>query len=148
MRHARGVEQMGERRFLIRDVARPRDVKIAEFPGVLERCARGFAADGGGVVAVGVERRIEIDQIDCLAVEAAQYVEVVARPDRAVGPVRSCRGGGVSAAIATATARRDDQQCGGLSRQPSMAQSHSLCQNRPCRTLGLGTVSVPVLSGR
>ena len=71
-------------RMLIGDEAHPRHVEVAERPRVLEGRARRPAADGGSVVAVRVERRVEIDQVDRLGVQAPQDVEVVTRPYRLV----------------------------------------------------------------
>ena len=39
-------------------------VNIAQCPSVFEGGPRRFAADRGGIAAVGIERRIEIDEIN------------------------------------------------------------------------------------
>lgn len=47
---------------------------------------RGFEVDGRGVVRVGVEGRVQIDQIDAHGVHVAYDVEIVAGPHGAGAP--------------------------------------------------------------
>ena len=46
------------------------DVNVVERPCVFEGGTGGLAADGGGIVAVGIEGRIEIDQVDTTAIHS------------------------------------------------------------------------------
>ena len=52
-------------------------INIAKCPGVFERCAGGLAADGGGIITVRIEWRIEIDKIDAIAIHPSHDGEVV-----------------------------------------------------------------------
>ena len=70
------------------DEAHPGNVQVRKGPGVLEGGAGGLASDGGGVVAVGVEGRVQIDEVDALAVHAAQNVQVVTCPQSTASEVR------------------------------------------------------------
>ena len=63
------------------------DVQVGEGPGVLEGGAGGLTADGRGVVTVGVEGRIKVDQVDAFGVDAGEDFHVVGGPDGAVGEV-------------------------------------------------------------
>ena len=49
-------------------------INIAKCPGVFERCAGGLAADGGGIITVRIEWRIEIDKIDAIAIHPSHNV--------------------------------------------------------------------------
>ena len=84
---ARRFQHVGCRGLLVGNQPHPRNIKVGQRPGVLERCAGRRAAHRGGVVLVGVERRVEVNQVDALAVHPAQDVQVVAGPDRLVGKV-------------------------------------------------------------
>ena len=42
----------------------PRDIDILQRPGVLELCPCGFTAYGRGIIRIGIEGRIEINEID------------------------------------------------------------------------------------
>ena len=75
-------------RFPFGDFAVPGDVDVAQRPGVLERRAGCLRPDRRLVVLVAVERRVGVDEVDALGVQAAQDVEVVPRPHGAVGEVR------------------------------------------------------------
>ena len=85
---ARRFQYMGCRGLLVGYQPHPRNVKVGQRPSVLERRARRRAAHWGHVVLVGVERRVEVNQVNALAVHPAQDVEVVAGPDSLVGEVR------------------------------------------------------------
>ena len=67
-------------------------VNIRQVPSILERCACRFATDGCGVISVGVEGRIEVDEVDAVVVDSAHDIEVVALEDGSVGDVA---GGGL-----------------------------------------------------
>ena len=60
---------------------------VVQRPDVIEGGAFRRAADGGGVVAVGIERRVQVDEIYGGAVDAAHNGQVVAGKDGAVGDV-------------------------------------------------------------
>ena len=63
-------------------------------PDILEFSTFGGAADRRFVLPIGVERGIEVYQVDALVVDAAQDVEVVRDEKRAVVDVtRILRGG-------------------------------------------------------
>ena len=49
--------------------------------------SRRSATDRRGVVAVGVERRVQVDEVDRSAVTAAQDVQIVPGPDGSVGKI-------------------------------------------------------------
>ena len=89
---ARGLDHMGQRGLLVGNQPHPRNVKVGQRQRVLERRARRRAAHRSRVVLVGVERRVEVDKVDALAVHPAQDIEVVAGPDCLVGKVRSGHG--------------------------------------------------------
>ena len=91
--HAGGLDRRVHPRLAVSNLAVPGDVDVAQRPRVLERGAGGLRADGRGVVLVGVERRVGVHQVDAVGVQAAQDVEVVPRPHRAVGEVRRRRHG-------------------------------------------------------
>ncbi len=81
------------------DFAVPLVLDVLVRPDVLELGTFGGAADRGFVLPVGVERGIEVYQIDALVVDAAQDVEVVGDEKRAVLDVQGVvgeifRGGG------------------------------------------------------
>ena len=80
-------------RLALADLALLGDVDVAERPGVLERSAGGLRPHGRCVVLVAVERRVGVDEVDAVAVQAPQDVEVVPRPHRAVREVRGARHG-------------------------------------------------------
>ena len=94
--HAGTVDDPGrvdgrvDARLSLGDLAVPRFVNVAQSPGVPERRAGRVRADRRSVVPVGVERRVEVDEIDALGVETAQHRQVVAGPHGAVGRVREC----------------------------------------------------------
>ena len=50
------------------------DVNVAKCPRIFERGTGGLATDGGGIVAVRIERRIEIDKIDAIAIHPPHNV--------------------------------------------------------------------------
>ena len=50
----------------------------------------GSVAYWGGVVLIGVEGWVEVNEVDALGVDAAQDVEVVACPDGLVGEIGGC----------------------------------------------------------
>ena len=81
------IEYLVDGRLLIGDEPHPGHVQVGQRPGVLEGGAGGGAAHRRGVVAVGVERRVQVDEVDRRGVEAAQDVQVVPGPDRAVGEI-------------------------------------------------------------
>ena len=58
-------------------------VYVIERPGILERRSGGLGADGSFVRAVGVERWVEIDEIDARGVHPEHDLPVVPGPDRA-----------------------------------------------------------------
>ena len=62
-------------------------INITECPGVFESGSGGLAANRGSIVAVRIERRIEIDQIDAIAIHSPHDVEVVTDEDCFVFPV-------------------------------------------------------------
>ena len=68
---------------LVGNQPHPRHVLFVERPGILERGTGGLAPDRCGVGAVAVERRVQVDQVHRLGVDAPEYVQVVAGPDRA-----------------------------------------------------------------
>ena len=58
-------------------------VHVIERPGILEGRARRLAANGSLVGAIGIERRIQVDQVNAVAVHPPKDGEVVACPDGA-----------------------------------------------------------------
>lgn len=74
-------------RFLLGQVAVPSHVYVRERPGVLEGGPGRLGADGGLIRAVGVEGRIQVNQVYALRVHAPHHVQVVARPHGTIGPV-------------------------------------------------------------
>ena len=62
---------------LVRNQPHPCSVEVAERPRILERGPCGLASNRGAVVLVGVERRIEVDEVDALRVETSEDVDVV-----------------------------------------------------------------------
>ncbi len=74
-------------RFLRFDQVKPCDVHVRQRPRVPESGTRRFAPDRRGVVGFRVERRVKVDQVHRPAVHASHDREIVARPDRLVGPV-------------------------------------------------------------
>ena len=106
----RRIQQVRDGRMLVRDKPHPRNVQVVQRPRVLERRACRLAADRGCVRPVRVERRVKIDQVDGLAVQSAQDVEIVPRPDRLVLEVL----GGVDRALrhrGTLLWRRGEGSC-------------------------------------
>ena len=73
-----------ERGMLVRNQPHPCGVEVAERPSILERGPRGLASNRGAVVLVGVEGRVEVDEVDALRVEASEDVDVVPGEDRLV----------------------------------------------------------------
>ena len=65
-------------------------VNIGERPSIFESRARCDRTDGGGVVLIGVEGRVEINEVDAFRVDAAHDVEIVAHPDCAIGEIWLC----------------------------------------------------------
>ena len=53
-----------QRRLALGNLAVPRQIHVVQRPRVLERGARRFRSDGGRVGTVGVERRVEVDQVN------------------------------------------------------------------------------------
>lgn len=51
--------------------------------------ARRLAPDRRGVGLIRVEWRVEVDKVYGVAIETPHDIEIIARPDRAVGEVRS-----------------------------------------------------------
>ena len=49
-------------------------INIAKCPRIFERGTCGLAADGGGIGATRIERRIEIDKIDAIAIHPSHNV--------------------------------------------------------------------------
>ena len=86
--HARRLDHVRQGGLLVGYQPHPRNVKVGQRPSVLERRAHRRAAHRGRVVLVGVERRVEVNQVDALAVHPAQDVEVVTGLDCLVGKVR------------------------------------------------------------
>ena len=85
---ARGLDHVCQRGLLVGNQPHLGHVEVRQGPGVLERRARRRAAHRGGVVLVRVEGRVEVNQVDALAVHPAQDFQVVAGPDRLIGKVR------------------------------------------------------------
>ena len=59
-----GVDDGVEGGLPVRNLPVPRFVDVRERPGVLEGSAGGLRSDGSAVVRVGVEGRVQVDQID------------------------------------------------------------------------------------
>ena len=72
---------------LFGDLAVPGQVDVVQRPRVLEGGGGCLGADGRGLVMVGIERRVEIDQVYRRRIHAAHDVQVVARPHGPVRPV-------------------------------------------------------------
>ena len=87
VRVAGGVDHLIEGGVAVGDLTVLGQIYVVQGPGVFEGGAGGLAADGGGVIAVGIEGRVEVDQIDAGGVHAAHDGEVIARPDGSVAPV-------------------------------------------------------------
>ena len=83
-----GAQDGVQGRLAVRDFAVPADVEVIPGPGVLEGGAGRLGADGGAIGAVGVERRVEVDEVDAGGVQPAEDVQVVANPDCAVPEIR------------------------------------------------------------
>ena len=56
----------------------PRVIEIAERPSIFERRASRRATDRGFVCAIGVERRIQIDEVYRLGINPPQDMQVIA----------------------------------------------------------------------
>ena len=80
MNLARGIEQIVHAGMLVLYLAVPRKVHVVQALCVFKRRPSRLRADGGSVVGLGVERRVEIDQVHAGTVHAAHDVEVVAGP--------------------------------------------------------------------
>ena len=87
---AGGGQRLVQRRLLVGNQPHPCHIQIGERPGIFKSGAGGGAADGSGIVAVRVERRVQIDQVNRCGVKAAQDVQVIARPDGFIGEVSHC----------------------------------------------------------
>ena len=87
MSKSRRFQDFVHGRLLVGDQAHPGHVQVGQGPGVLEGGAGRSAAHRRGVVAVGVERRVQVDEVDRRGVEAAQDVQVVPGPDGSVSEV-------------------------------------------------------------
>ena len=87
VRPARRLDHGVHARLFVGNQAHPGHVQVREGPCVLEGRASRLRPDGGLVGAVGVERRVQVDQVHAGGVHAAQDVEVVLRPQRLVGEV-------------------------------------------------------------
>ena len=74
-------------RLLVGNQSHPGDVQVGQCPSVLEGGAGRGASHRRGVVAIGVERRVQIDEVHRRGVEAVQYVRVVSGTDGPVGEV-------------------------------------------------------------
>ena len=84
MRGPRCVNDLVQAGVLVGNLTVPLGVHVVQCPRVLERRARSLAADRRAVVGIGVERRVEVDQVDRLRVHAAQDKQVVAGEQSAV----------------------------------------------------------------
>ena len=72
IRHS--IENLAQLGVLIGDEPNPFDINIVERLGVLKLCAGSFGTDWRGVVVLGIEGRIEIDEVDALVINSAQYL--------------------------------------------------------------------------
>jgi len=77
-------------RIAIREFAMLVNIDIVQRPHVLECRACGLRADGSLVRAIGIERRVHVDQIHTIGIHPAHDDQVVARPDCLVGEVHLC----------------------------------------------------------
>ena len=77
----RAVEQVEQRGEAALDFVYPFLFHVVERPHVLELRAARLAVERGGVSLVGVERRVEIDEVDAVGVYPAQNIQIVADED-------------------------------------------------------------------
>ena len=80
MSEAGGIKKVGDSRLLFSYQSHPRNIELIKSPSVLKGSTSSLAANGSGVVAVGVEGRVKVDKVYTLGVHAPQYVQVVRRP--------------------------------------------------------------------
>ena len=85
---ARCVQYVRYRGVFVGNQPHPCNVKVTERPRILERRACRLAPYGSFIVAVRVERRVEVDKVNRLRVHPTKDVEVVSRPDRLIDKVR------------------------------------------------------------
>ena len=62
-------------------------VHVIQGPGILEGGAGGLAANGGFIGAVGIEGRVQVDQVHTGRVHAPHDVQIVSSPDGGAGKV-------------------------------------------------------------
>ena len=67
-----------ERGLMFSEFAMPCIIKIAERPSIFERRASRLTTDRGFVGAIGVERRIQIDEVYRLRINPPQDMQVIA----------------------------------------------------------------------
>ena len=85
------LQYLVHRRLLVGDQTHPRHVEVRQRPRVLERRPRRRAPHRRRVVAVRVERRVQVNQVRRLRVQPPQYLEVVPGPDRSFRKVAQIR---------------------------------------------------------
>ncbi len=84
MCRAGGFNYVVQSRLLVCDQAVFLGFYVIPSPGIFERDAGCGASDWRGVVGVGVEGRVEVNQVNAVRIHAAQDVEVVTLEDSAV----------------------------------------------------------------
>ena len=62
-------------------------VEVGFVPDIFEDIGQTAVTDGFAVVAIGVERRVEVNQVNQAGIHAAHHVQVVAEEERFVFPV-------------------------------------------------------------
>ena len=96
--HAFAVSQLGavddvkEGRTADFNFLNPILFQVAESPDVVKLGAPRFAVQRGGVRLVGVERRVQVDEVNALGVDAPEDVQVVPGKDGAVGHIANVVG--------------------------------------------------------
>ena len=85
------VDDLVQRQIGISDLVVPSLVHVRQVPSILERRTSRLATNRCRVVAIRVERRIEIDQIDARVVDPPHHIEIVPLENRAVRDVAGTR---------------------------------------------------------
>lgn len=76
MSQARCLEHLCRRWLLFGNQTHPSHTQVRDCPGVLEGSASGGATHWGGVVLVGVEERVEVDEVNALTTHAPHEGQV------------------------------------------------------------------------
>ena len=87
----------------------PGEIDIVQRPCVLEGGARRPGADGRRVVGVGIEGRVEIDQVDAGRIDPPHHIQIVAgeqRPVRHVEHVRTPHESRIAVSVITLRLRK------------------------------------------